>query len=141
MGKINFPQMMGNILQFNVTQLFQIIAEQEVEKVQLQELISSLVKGAVALSQVELSQDGIRVTPKPALPVDLRMFSAEELVQAVMRKTQEAEDQPTIEISPEKVEVYVEDEEEVLASSDEPAEAPEPSFDPPMENENFEKPE
>ncbi len=120
--------MFGSVLQFNMTQMFQVLAEQEVEKAQLADLINGLVKGNVDLSQLEVSQDGIRVTPRQAGPVDLSAFSTEQLSAALLANLH------TEEVSAEEV---VDE-----ATGLEPDEVGfDEGLDAPLENENFEKPE
>jgi len=69
MARINFPNLFGSVLQFNVTQLMNILAEQEVEKQQYHSLLTQLKNGQVGLSQVEISQDGVRVLPTQPMAV------------------------------------------------------------------------
>ncbi len=128
MSKLNFPQMFGSVLQFNMTQMFQVLAEQEVEKAQLTELINGLVKGNVDLSQLEVSQDGIRVTPKQAGPVDLSAFSVEDLSAALGAALQAS-------LPEEDTGGGFVDVDTIAPTTLEEDEAP------PMENENFDKAE
>ena len=66
-------------------QMLNVIAEQEVEKAQLSDLLTALKAGKVDLSWLEISQDGIKVI-RPNQPVDLSEFSTADLAKALMAK-------------------------------------------------------
>ena len=127
MSRINFPALFGNILQFNMTHMLNVIAEQELEKEQYHALVSGLVDGKINLSQIEMSQDGVRVTPSPEAAIDLSAFNSEDLARALIAKQEDRED--IIQMA------TPEDPEEIMDNDGVFDKAP---FAPP-ENENFDK--
>ena len=129
MGRINFPALFGNIIQVNMTQLLNIIAEQEVEKDQLNTLLGQLKDGEVSMSQVEINPQTkeIRVVVSPPVTaVTLDEASQEELVTALGLKLQRQGEEDEVELAPVEEVPYQE-----FGSEDEE----------PPENINYSKPE
>lgn len=86
MSKVNFSQLFGNILQFNMTQMMGLVVEQESEKDQMSTLLQQLKAGEIAVSQIEISKDGIRVMMPPESTPDLSSYSQEDLAKALALK-------------------------------------------------------
>lgn len=155
MSKINFPQLFGSILQFNVTQLLNVVAEQEVEKDQLNALVTQLKAGEVEISQIEINKQSgeIRVAmPTPDDAININDATQEQLARklaeliakgAPITEPLPAEEEGTELVSPGAFEEKLDIIENLLADPEEIEykEFNAPDLDEPPENVNYQKPE
>lgn len=134
MARINFPALFGNIMQFNLTQLLNVIAEQEVEKEQLNTLVNQIKEGAVNVSQLEINKQTGEIRVSVPAPEE----GAKSLVDASM-------DALLSELSKRHLaEITAPDEEAPEEFMDRPEMVEEMEyheFEDPAENVNFAKPE
>ena len=140
MSKINFPQLFGSILQFNVTQLLNVVAEQEVEKDQLNHLVVQLKDGEVQASQIEINkQTGeirVAMAPPSTESVSLGNATQEELAHKLAELISLGAPVASFEQQLDRIKELPDDAEEV-----EYKEFNTPDLDEPPDNINYQKPE